>query len=165
MSKLFAGSPISNEQQGEDEQKTYMTLIKKAEAVEMWNANLRASLLDPRVRAHLTAQLLVHTAGVMGFCELMGHSTTQNELLDRVWRLHLNRHTHIEAASYPLAFVGDGTGHMITETQMMFDDGTYGVPVSPELLVEGLGGWDVLRLYNEVIVCIESLTAGNGRAF
>ena len=79
-----------------------MAVVREAEAVQEWNANVGALILHPRIRSHLRTQLFIHYARVLGFGKLVWHGITKDELLIEAGRSYLDRYTYIEAASNPL---------------------------------------------------------------
>jgi hypothetical protein len=98
---------------------TYMAVVREAEAVQVWNANVGALILHPRIYPHLRAQLLIHCAGVLDFSKLVWHRTTKDELLVAAGRSYLDRYTDIEAATNPLSLCIDNTGVSIAEPQVV----------------------------------------------
>ena len=49
----------------------YMAVVREAEAVQVWNANVGALILHPRISSHLRAQLFIHCTRVSGFSKLI----------------------------------------------------------------------------------------------
>ena len=96
-----------------------MAVVREAEAVQVWNANVGTLMLHPRIRSHLRAQLLIYCARVLGFSKLVWHRTTKDELLVEAGRLYLDRDTDIEAATNPLSFCIDSTSVSVTEPQVV----------------------------------------------
>ena len=94
---------------------TYMAVVREAEAVQVWNANIGALMLHPRIHAHLRAQLFIHCARGLGFGKLVWHGTTEDELLVEAGRSYLDGYTYIEAALNPLILCIDNTGVSIAE--------------------------------------------------
>ena len=99
----------------------YMAVVREAEAVQVWNANVGALMLHPRIRSHLRAQLFIHCARVLGFSKLVWHRTPKDELLVEAGRSYLDRYTDIEAATNPLILCIDNTGISIAEPQVVLN--------------------------------------------
>ena len=94
---------------------TYMAVVREAKAIQVWNANVRALILHPRIHSHLRAQLFIYCARVLGFGKLVWHRTTKDELLVEAGRSYLDGYTYIEATSNPLILCIDNTGVSIAE--------------------------------------------------
>jgi hypothetical protein len=90
-------------------------MAREAEAVQVWNTDVRALMLHPGMRSHLRAQLLIHCARVLDFSKLVWHRTTKDELLVAAGRLYLDRYIDIKAAIHPLSLYINNTGVLITE--------------------------------------------------
>jgi hypothetical protein len=90
-------------------------VVREAEAVQVWNANIEALILYPRIRSHLRAQLFIHCARVLGFSKLVWHGATKHELLVEAGRSYLDRYTDIEAATNPLILCINNTGVSIAK--------------------------------------------------
>ncbi len=96
-----------------------MAVVREAEAVQVWNANVGALMLYPRIKSHLRAQLFIYCTRVTGFSKLVWNRTTKDELLLEAGRLYLDRYADIEAATNPLIFYTDNTGVLIAEPQVV----------------------------------------------
>lgn len=114
----------------------YMAVVREAEAIQVGDANVGASILHPHRCAHLAAQLFVHCARMPSFCQLMGQGATENKLLVEIGRFYLDRYTHVETASNPLAHRLDGTFGLISKRKEVLDESFDCLSVVPELLVE-----------------------------
>jgi hypothetical protein len=86
-----------------------MAVVREAKAIQMWNANVGALMLHPRIRSYLKAQLLIHCARVLCFSKLVWHRATKDELLVEAGRSYLDRYIDIEAAANPLILCIDNT--------------------------------------------------------
>lgn len=92
-----------------------MAMVRKAEAVQVRNADIWAMLLHPSIRSHLRAQLLIHCARVPGFSKLVWHRAAKHELLLAAGRLYLDRYADIEAATNPFVRCRNNTGVLVAE--------------------------------------------------
>jgi hypothetical protein len=79
-----------------------MVVVREAEAVQVWNANIDAFKLHYGIHSHLRAQLFIHCARVLGFSKLVWDGATKHELLVEADRSYFDRCTDIEAATNPL---------------------------------------------------------------
>jgi hypothetical protein len=113
-----------------------MAMVRKAEAVQVWNADVRAILLHPGIRSHLRAQLLVHCARVLDFSKLVWHRTAKDELLVTPGRTYLDGYTNIEAATNPSLLRRYNAGVVIIKPQMVFNNCLDGLSLVPKRLVE-----------------------------
>lgn len=59
VSKLH-GLIVSQPLEADEEERTYMTLVRKAEAIQVGNPDIGASLLDPSICSDLTTHLFIH---------------------------------------------------------------------------------------------------------
>lgn len=92
-----------------------MAVIREAEAVQVWNANIEALILHLRMSSHLRAQLFVHSTRILAFSKFVWHRTTEDELLVEAGRLYLDVYTDIEAATNLLILCIDNTNISIAE--------------------------------------------------
>jgi len=88
------------------------------------------------------------------------HGAAENEAFGVVSRLDLDRHTHIEGASNPLAFAGDDAAVLIAELQVVSGKSLYFVSLPPQLSIEllqsnrGGGSKDnVVVSFFRILVC------------
>ena len=109
-----------------------MAVVREAEAVQVWNANIGALMLYPRIRSYLRAQLFIHCARVLGFSKLVWHRTTKDELLVEAGRSYFDRYTDIEAATNSLILYIDNTGLSIAEPQVVFNKSLNNLSLVPE---------------------------------
>ena len=90
-------------------------VVREAKAVQVWNANVGALMLYPRVYSYLRAQLFINCARVLGFSKLVWHRTTKDKLLVEAGGSYLDRYTDIKAATNLLILCIDSTGVSIAE--------------------------------------------------
>jgi hypothetical protein len=109
-----------------------MAVVREAEAVQVWNANVGALILHPRIRSHLRAQLFIYCARVLGFSKLVWHRITKDELLVVAGRSYLDRYTDIEAATNPLILCINNTGVSIAEPQVVLNKSLNSLSLVPE---------------------------------
>ena len=109
-----------------------MAVIREAEAVQVWNANIGALILHPHMSSHLRAQLFVHSTRILGFSKLVWHRTTEDELLVEAGRLYLDRYTDIEAATNPLILCIDNTNVSIAEPQVVLNKSLNSLSLVPK---------------------------------
>lgn len=74
-----------------------MAVVREAETVQVWNANVGVLMLHPRIHSHLKAQLFIHCAKILGFSKLVLHRKTKDKLLIKAGRSYLDRYTDIKA--------------------------------------------------------------------
>lgn len=67
---------------------------QEAEAVQVWNTNVGALMLRPRIRSYLITlgQLFIHFARVLGFSKLVWHRTTKDEFLVETGRSYFDKY-------------------------------------------------------------------------
>jgi len=111
---------------------TYMAVVREAEAVQVWNANVRALILHLRIRSNLRAQLFIHCARVFGFGKLVWLRATKDELLVEAGPLYLDRYTYIEAASNPLILCIDNISVSISKPQVVLNKSLNSLLIVPE---------------------------------
>ncbi len=109
-----------------------MSMVREAEAIQVWNTNIRALMLYPGIRSHLTAQLLIHFSRVIDFSQLVWHRSKTHELLVAPRRSYLDRYAYIEAATNPSSLCIDSTDVSIGEPQVVPDKCLNGLPLIPE---------------------------------
>lgn len=103
----------------ERRRRTHATVARKAKAVETRDGNVRALLLDPRVRAHLAGRLLVDGPGVATLGQLVRHGAAQHEPVAPCRRVRRDGDAEVEAAEEPALMLGDGDFVSIRQAQVM----------------------------------------------
>jgi hypothetical protein len=129
-----------------------MAVVRKAEAVQVWDANIGAPILHPHVRSHLRAQLFIYCARVLCFGKLLWHGTTKHKLLVEAGRSYLDRYTYIKAASNPLFLCCDNTGVLSAEPQVVLNKNLNSLSLVPEHLIELLRGLKVGSLVDDIYI-------------
>lgn len=115
---------------------TYVSVVREAKAVQVWNGNVGALILYPNVGSSLAAQFLVNGARVFGFGKLVWHRTAKDQVLVEAGRPYFHRYTHIKAPPNPLVLCFDNTSISIAQSQVMSNDGLDRCSLIPELLIE-----------------------------
>jgi hypothetical protein len=134
---------------------TYVAVIREAEAVQLRYTEVSAPVLHPCIRPHLAAQLLVHRARVPGLGELVRHGAAEDEPPAGALRLHLDGHTHVEAAPDPLVLRIDVAGVPIAEPQMVPDKSRDRLSAVSEHLGELLRGREIRYLADDMRVLLK----------
>jgi len=128
----------------------------------MRDADVGALFLHPGIRPDLATQLLVNGTGVPGLGELEREGTAEEELLGggssagrRRWP-NRNWYAHVEAPPHPLLLRCDcdRTRARGAEVQVVSDDGSDSIALSPESPVECLFCGNVGRSSDKVLISV-----------
>jgi hypothetical protein len=133
----------------------YMAVVREAEAVQMWNANVEAFILYARIHSHLRAQLFIHCARILGFSKLVWHRATKHKLLVEAGRSYLERYIDIEAATNPLILCMDNIGVSIAKPQVVLNKSLNDMSLVPERLIEVRRCLKVCCLADDVCIFVE----------
>jgi hypothetical protein len=109
-----------------------MVVVREAEAVQVWNANIDVFKLHYGIHCHLRAQLFIHCARVLGFSKLVWHGATKHKLLVEAGRSYFNTYIDIKAATNPLILCINNNRVSITEPQVVLNKSLNSLSLAPE---------------------------------
>lgn len=118
-----------------------MAAVRETKAVEMRYADITAFLPNPHVCPNLRAKFLVHSAGVLGFGELVWHGAPEHDLRRPSTGLDIKHDANIEAATDPFVGFQNTAGVALSQAEVLAGESRDRLSLPPEGVPLRPDGW------------------------